>query len=320
MNKSKYVEEIEELNASDSSEQKPTKKSSRKSLKTIFIVILFILCVMGLAMIHKLRKEASVTLLPKTQMSSILNRKMPLLNTPKQTPVEKTVTDSGSGDTTISETKPDIPSNKTAAPIEQPITGIIVPIPAESDKVAMTVPVTTPTITSKPSFDYTLNDAITFKEHFLKGLPCESDYNKLLSARYKSSETQEVLNNLLPYCNGQQNTITNIRNVFLKNKKQALIAGYKEKSPKWIAYVKAVLVSVIEIRKLNPTTGKPKDIIYKAQNELYKQNIDGAAKLLRTLPAVMQEQMSDFFREAEIYVRADNSLNKLILSFENKGE
>ena len=34
----------------------------------------------------------------------------------------------------------------------------------------------------------------------------------------------------------------------------------------------------------------------------------------------MQQKMTDFYREAAIYNRAKNSIDQLILSFENKGE
>ncbi len=319
MNKNKYVDEIEELNATDTMERQTKRKSSRQTFKTLFIIILFILCVLGVTRIVKLHKEAASSLTERPQVNSVMPRKMPLLN------ATKSLANTSTSYIEIAEKKPAAPSLNTPVlaqtkPVDvkpDPIKSVDAVVPTPSIPVTSTLPNTPP----KPMvIGYTLQDALTFKDNFSKGNSCETDYQKLLVSPYKTQAMQIVLNNLSPYCSSQADALANIRTTFLKNKKQALIAGYKANSPKWIAYIKAILVSTVEIRKLNPKTSKPKDIIYKAQNELYRKNVYQAEKLLRTLPAVMQEQMTDFFREADIFIRANDSLNDLILSFDKKGE
>ena len=142
----------------------------------------------------------------------------------------------------------------------------------------------------------------------------------MLNTTHKTALTDDVLNNLSPYCLSNQSAIKNVKDAFLKNKKKALIVYYKENNPTWIAYLKAIPASLVEIRKINPTEDTPKDLIYKAQNEIDSQNISKAIDLITKLPLTMQQKMTDFYREAAIYNRAKNSIDQLILSFEVKGE
>lgn len=167
---------------------------------------------------------------------------------------------------------------------------------------------------------FTLRDALLFKEHFLTEESCFDDYQKLLHANGKNQEALDVLNDLSPYCLTNQQPVKNVRSAFLKDKKKALIVSYREKKPAWIAYLKAIPASIIEIRKINPVTDKPKDILYKAQNEINRQNVSKAVDLVTQLPLSMQLVMKNFYREAAIYNRAKNSIDMLILSFEYKGE
>ena len=167
---------------------------------------------------------------------------------------------------------------------------------------------------------FSLADALLFKEHFLTEESCFEDYQKLLNTTHKTTLTDDVLNNLSPYCLSNQSAIKNVRDAFLKNKKKALIVYYKENNPSWLAYLKAIPASLVEIRKINPTEDTPKDLIYKAQNEIDSQNISKAIDLITKLPLTMQQKMTDFYREAAIYNRAKNSIDQLILSFEVKGE
>lgn len=167
---------------------------------------------------------------------------------------------------------------------------------------------------------FTLGDALLFKEHFLTEESCFDDYQKLLHASGKTPEALDVLNNLSPYCLTNQPPVKNVRDAFLQDKKKALIVSYREKNPFWIAYLKAIPASIIEIRKINPTTNKPKDILYKAQNEINRQNVSKAVDYVTQLPLPMKLVMKDFYHEAAIYNRAENSIDMLILSFEYKGE
>lgn len=323
MKQNKYIEEIEELNTADVSqnERLRRKQNNRKIIKSVFILFLSVLCVTGLVLIHKLHIDARSNSEPRVRFSRMTAPKMPSANTsnmvnsfangmaesieaPKPFQIEKetpAVLNDLSARTeavlSLSETDKEI---------------------AKTEKASSSLPLKTEKEQLKS--DYTLKEALLFKEHFLKGDSCESDYQRLIQATHKTSQMKTVLNNLSMYCIGKTLTLQKMRETFLKDKKKALIAEYRQKGPYWVAAVKALLVSVVEIRKLHPTTSRPKDILYKAQNELYRQNIGQADRLLRTLPIVMQEAMADFFREAGLYSRADESLSELIMSFEQKGE
>ena len=325
MNKNKYMDEIEELNTNDIASAEPIrkKKSGHKTVKSFFIIVLSVLCVVGIVLIHKLHNEA-------------------VTNTSRPSRVGRIMTPGRTNTSAAVSSTPLTPESSTDFHTGSDISASILPTSAESVKDSLTLTETKQTLFEKSETssvlaqpiqsiqpivsdtsvqsNYSLHDALIFKEHFIKGMSCNSDYNKLMSASKKTPYMQSVLNNLSPFCLGKDLPLHNIRETFLKDKKRALIADYQSKNPQWLAYIKALFVSVIEIRRLNPISTKPKDIIYKAQNELYHHNIIQAEKLLRTLPIIMQESMNGFFREAEIYMRADESLNELILSFEGKGE
>lgn len=319
MNKNKYMDEIEELNAQDiaSESSSRTKKSSRKTVKSFFIIILSVLCIIGIVLIHKLHNESITNTSTQTRVSRIMSPRRTLATQSASLPAA-TVSHFDTESPVSQAVLPTIVSNETAT-LAIPET-----TPLSTDRTETIATPTSAVNLEIPEADvnpsYSLRDALIFKEHFLKGITCNADYNKLMAVPNKTRRMQSVLNNLSPFCSGKDLALDNIREAFLKDKKRALIASYQAKNPQWLAYIKALFVSVIEVRRLNPTSTKPKDIIYKAQNELYRQNIAQAEKLLRTLPIPMQEAMNDFFREAEIYMRADESLNELILSFEGKGE
>lgn len=336
MNKNKYMDEIEELNSQDTSspELARKKQSGRKAVKSLFIFVLSVLCVIGIILIHRLHKDAVIDTTNKIRINRMTQPRKVHSQNPVLSPVS-TVADTTSSARMSAEKKPvasigQIPAEVRAErfpqkpmPTLQQATSTADEIPADvsPDSISETVMGITPTIgITVAKSNYSLRDALMFKEHFLKGLSCESDYRKLMNATHKTRQMQSTLNYLSPFCSDRGDMFADIRATFLQNKREALIAMYKLQNPAWLAYIKALFVSVIEVRRLNPKSTKPKDIIYKAQSELYHQNITKAETLLRALPQPMQDAMSDFFREAEIYMRADESLNKLILSFERQGE
>ena len=176
--------------------------------------------------------------------------------------------------------------------------------------------------TEQPTFleGFTLKDALRFKENFLAENPCLIDYQKLLNVPNKTTQALAVLNDLSPYCLHNQKPVQNILDAFLKNKKEAIIEFHAKNNPAWLAYLKSIPVSLIEIRRINPTKNTEKNILYKAQNELLSQNVENAVNLVTQLPLYMQQKMNDFYREASIYNRALYNIDQLILSFERKGE
>ncbi len=336
MNKNKYMDEIEELNSQDTSSPDSVRKkqSGRKAVKSLFIFVLSVLCVIGIILIHRLHKDAVIDTTNKIRINRMTQPRKVHPQNPVLSPATTntditqstrflTEKNAGSSISPIpSEVKSQSFSKKSMTPSMQQTTPSTDEIPTnvKTDVARPTDSGITPTIGITVKTNYSLRDALMFKEHFLKGLSCESDYRKLMNATHKTRQMQSTLNYLSPFCSDRGEMFKDIRNTFLENKRDALIAMYKLQNPAWLAYIKALFVSVIEVRRLNPKSTKPKDIIYKAQSELYQQNITKAETLLRALPLPMQEAMGDFFRDAEIYMRADESLNKLILSFERQGE
>lgn len=311
MNAHKYMEEFDEIdNRGHGADETPTrKKSTRRIFKMISIIILSVLCVTGGVLIHKLNNRQAQGY-ESASLNKLLIRKQPADKTAVRPslsdPAPKVKQPLNSTDKTeISEVAEELTkplSNMNLLPqagIHENVQSIGVPI----------IPVKSPA-------EYTLAQALKFKEHFLTGLSCQSDYQALAMVKNKTPVMREVLNGLAPYCRHEVSALDNVKTAFVANKRKALVMMYQEKSPRWISYLKSVVVYLIEIRKLNPTSSRPKDILYKAQNEVYHNNIVKATVLLKQLPPQMQNAMPDFFREAEIYLQADNSLNELILSFE----
>lgn len=310
MKKHKYMEEIDEIGTRETgTEETPTKqKSTRRVLRGMLILILTALCVVGLILIKKIhQKSATETLTPTQTINNMVSKKIPLL---KKETVKNT-------ENSISVESPSIisinPIETTSTIKNSTADTTTSPIAAETP--VSVSPETNPIVLNIKT-NYTLAQALTFKENFLNGHSCRNDYLELTDSTNKTPEMLNAINNLSPYCLNHQNAAENVKNAFLKNKKNALVAMYQEKSPLWLSYLKTIPVYLIEIRKLNPTGSKPKDLIYKAQNELYQNNIEQADKILKQLPEHMQSAMLDFFREAELYLRADKSLTTLILSFE----
>ena len=311
MKKHKYMEEIDEIGTRETgTEETPTKqKSARRILKSVLILILTALCVVGLILIKKVNQKAHTDTLSAPQtINNILSKKMPLL---KKEPIND-ATISHIESVNIPVTTPSVSSpiesiSHTNTPHVQPS--------VTEEETASSVSEQEPIVLNTET-NYTLAQALTFKENFLNGHSCRNDYLSLTDSTNKTPEMLEVINNLSPYCLNHQNAAENVKKAFLKNKRKALVAMYQVKSPKWLSYLKTIPIYLIEIRKLNPTGSKPKDLIYKAQNELHQNNIEQADKILKQLPENMQSAMLDFFREAELYLRADKSLTSLILSFE----
>ena len=289
----------------------PRPKGFTRFLKPILITVLSVLCLLGGIVLHKTpshEKEHTQTTLTyqpisKPNQLNILAKKgteaQPTPNLaivkPISIPEKKEIVTHDNASLTINEQK------------------------SEATDVTQISSNETPVKTQQP-FGFTLKEALDFKEHFLTEDSCHTDYQKLLNLSDKTKEVVDVLNDLAPYCLSNQKPVKNLREAFLKDKKEALVIYYKENNPAWLAYLKAIPASLIEIRKINPTANKPKDILYKAQNEILSQNVSKAIEYVTMLPLSMQRKMNNFYREAAIYNRAKNSLDQLILSFEIKGE
>lgn len=324
----KETEEITQITESLSNNPTPKKRSKSLSriVKPILIVSLAVLCLTGGIVLHKIhafeKKHLNQKITHSLKQERPFSLKMSQTSTP-QKPINlfNTPSQNEMGNTPLPQSEDNVLS----------LTNPTNEIKTEENTVTETIteeqntPKEQPTLPQEENKNtkmdgFSLSDALLFKEHFLTEENCYEDYQKLLNVSNKTFLANDVLNNLSPYCLSNQSAIKNVRSAFLKNKKKALIVYYKENNPSWIAYLKAIPASLIEIRKINPTKNNPKDILYSAQNEIDSQNISKAIDLITKLPLTMQQKMTDFYREAAIYNRAKNSIDQLILSFEVKGE
>lgn len=332
--KTKETEEIEELSARIQEEETKKPSSFKKRFKAFVILFLSLLCLVGGALIYNMRTFSFDT---KSTLSTIEANKRVAMNMQKASlglkPVapqvavvptdlsqnevfaeESVIIDAGKNTATLAKIET-AQEDTTAVEIAE-----IVEQNNSSDIVYGTKQETSVTPKSTKIIGFSLQDALLFKEHFLTESSCYDDYQKLLYAKNKTPQALDVLNDLSPYCLSHQEPVENVRIAFLNDKKKALIASYKENNPLWLAYIKAIPASLIEFRKINPKSEKPKDLLFKAQNELYRQNVAKAVAYVTKLPLSMQREMKGFYREAAIYNRAKMSIDQLILSFEDKGE
>ncbi len=321
----KEHDDLEDMTENEMPEEDivPERHNLKRTLKNIVITILSLLCITGGVLIHKIHSlsiernhyNSSVTIQKKKGLlpnQGVIQSQPETIHPITPMVLSPTVTPTSIPEATSSETEKESISSTAEVPVNQ--------VMEETTPPNTTTEKQPETIITATSNTFSLRDALLFKEHFLTEESCFNDYQKLLNTPNKTQEALNVLNDLSPYCLTNQQPVDNVREAFLENKKRALIVSYKEKNPSWLAYIKAIPASIIEIRKVNPLKNKPKDILYKAQNEIYRQNVSKAVDFINQLPLSMQKEMKDFFREAAIYTRAKNSIDMLILSFEYKGE
>lgn len=183
------------------------------------------------------------------------------------------------------------------------------------------IPANPTLLTSKVSVPtLAFEEALLLRDHLNTGKSCLSDFKKVMKAEFRSKEEKEQLvEKLMPVCTARS-VFQNIEDTFYKNRKKALMTYYRLNNPLWLAYVKTILVRLVDMRKLNPNTEKPKDMISSAQNALHMKNLDMALQTVLKLPPAIQKDFRDFIGEAETYLGAQKEVENLILSFGQKGE
>lgn len=320
----KETDEIEKVNEDFSqAEDIPSRPNGFiRLLKPVLITVLSLLCLSGGIVLHKIHSIDRMNHTSKKYADYTPSSSLTLLKENTAAPTDNPLK-------TISpiKTVQNTPEISQIEPmISEPIPSSETPQQSLQAEEIITNPETEPLPVQKEIKKqiflegFSLKDALKFKENFLAENQCKEDYQKLLNVPNKTNEVLTVLSDLSPYCQNNQKPVQNVLEAFLKNKKEALIVYYKENNPPWLAYLKSIPISLIEIRRMNPVKRTPKNILYKAQNELIVQNVENAVNLVTTLPLSMQQKMNDFYREASIYNRAIQSLDQLILSFERKGE
>ncbi len=305
----------------------PQTVSVKQLMKSMFIIILSLLCVVGGLLIYQLhtRLEKARPILPgdepemtfpepDTEVPLTLSAEPAVSDIPVDTVLETT-------DTTPTEPDIVVPTPAVSEPTEpaanvQPEATLAqeeslpTETPAEPVEAA---PLPTP---EQPYF--TLQDALALRDHLYRGEACRSDFQKLLQSKVQNGAWHKMIEHLTPVC--AQDKPLHLHTLFRKERKQAVIMYYQMNNPWWLAYLKAIPATLVEVRRLNPTTQTPMDLLSAAENALLQDDIQGALQFIQKLPQPMQAKFTDFKAKADLYLAAQNEVSSLILSFERKGK
>lgn len=288
----------------------PTPRSFRRFFKSVLVVFLSVLCVGAGVLIYQIhhRLDQFHPILPTLRPAPLA----PLSQRPEPaTPsINQTATESNrvlpNAEKQLSESKQGlarITSEDTAVTV-------IEPDPAANIEKQ-----------PEPSLPvFTLRDALTLRDHLNSAVSCREDLQTLLKSRIPGDEWNSMVEKLTPICVTDKTIMTEMNTLFRRNKKRAVIAYYHKNNPWWLAYLKAVSVAIIEIRRINPQTETPSDILSAAQNQLAQRDIGGTADLIRKLPSEMQTAFQPFLDKADDYKAAQQEVDRLILLFERKGK
>lgn len=170
---------------------------------------------------------------------------------------------------------------------------------------------------TKPHF--TPADALNLRDNFLSEEPCGDDLRKLIMSDNQSEAAQAVIKDTSYFCFATTNVQNELKNLFLKSKKEALIRYYKEHDPRWKYRLKKVFVTLVKTRNLNPTGNTVPDLLDRAHNALMAKNMTLTIETLAMLPDNIRAMFTEFMQKTENFVKAKTALDALILSY-SKGE
>ena len=300
----------------------PTMLSIRRFLKSVFVIILSLVCVFVGILIYHLHTPIEKTPVkqatyhPSVQHNFKVNR----------TPVFPSVTSNLPVDSEESFT--DLPiSEETDVSADAPAT--IRPEPSrELSETTIVEPVKTefvknPAIMAEPvalKSTISLTDALSLRDHLLTGDSCLADLQIIMKSEIPNArEKEELVDRLMPICTSRS-AFKDLQILFNKNRKSALMTYYRLNNPSWLAYLKAFGTSLVDIRRIHPLKKRAKDIIFQAQDAMVQKRIGLAVHYVKELPPAIQADFYEFMGLAESYLSAQKAAEKLVLSFDGKGE
>ncbi|MGN1063618.1 MAG: hypothetical protein ACI4QM_04785 [Alphaproteobacteria bacterium] len=186
--------------------------------------------------------------------------------------------------------------------------------PTEIQSADDTLPDTKP----KTRSDYTLQDALIFRDHFLSEQSCANDFRKLILTDVKTFQMQEVITKTSYFCLSEPTVSDDLTAAFATAKKKALIRYYENQQPAWKGKIRAFLSSLIKVRNLNPTGSQVPDLLDKAHNALDGKNMTLCLETLNYLPETIKPIFARFSADAVRYTDAAGALDALILSYEKE--
>ncbi len=314
---SKKQSEKQKESTQTTSATTPAKKLGNRRL---IVTVLSVLFVIGGVLILRLHRPAPVA--PKPTVSVTMKRPAPV-----QIPAQIVTEPTPVIETPVVEPAPAAENTIEPAPFLDPIVQtmpepeeIIPEIPAEpvTEPVEQPLPQALQEHAKLAAGTAKLGDILALRDNFTNNDSCTDGYEKLLTLEPRTPLLQNAMDALAPICTKKEPVMSALTHTFSKAKKRAVMAYYKAKYPRWW-FIKAIPVSVIEIRRLNPRNYRPMDKMHRAHNALIRQDIDQAIRFVNELPPLMRAQMDDFVAAAQAYNNARAGLDAVILSFE-KGE
>ncbi|MDR2901615.1 MAG: hypothetical protein LBU87_00700 [Lactobacillales bacterium] len=303
--------------------------SFKRFLKSALITILAILCIIGGVFIHTLYKKP-------------ITRKAPLPAAVTQERPRAGVITEQKTHTTPFKTK-ETPTAEVIPPAEEKLeAAIIYPAPQTSiipiddpeelivvqekpapkiKQMTETIPLSTPMEYARPLpreiSGIAMADILALQNALNNETSCAAAFQKLSAVSAKKELIQQAVIDLTPYCSGGNTyPLKDLKNTFKKDRKNVLGAYYRENNPLWLAYLKIFAHTMVDVQKLHPSGNSVPDILDKAQNALNGNNITDALLALKGLPGSLEPRMSEFLLKAQKYLKAKESVQMLILSFE----
>ena len=339
---------VSETTASTSQSEKHPKKpfSLRKTLRSVLITILSVLCIIGGVLIHKLHSKgmAAYPTFKRTEATR------PALMVPSVmlTPTPKPILDS---ETDVSDEQPITISSMATPPsttdkarhLADDIADEFATLSPASDTPSDTAdlslissdepkaitPSPLPATEKQPpsitrpllkNHAVPLNAVLKLQHDFYHTASCRNAFDVLQSKVGDDLKARQVVVDLSAFCAEPGSAKKRLKTLFLKDKKQGLYAYYHQSHAPWYAYVRALLIDLIDVHEINPKGETPPELIDRAQTAIDQGNIAEALRILTALPFELKAEFASFFREAAAFVRAEESLKALILSYEKQGE
>ncbi|MBR6412103.1 MAG: hypothetical protein IKS41_02950 [Alphaproteobacteria bacterium] len=301
----------------------PVFESVKHLGRPILIVLLSFFCIFVGVLIYQLTTPVEdLTLSPKKQTTLIKENakksaKSSALFQPHK-PVQSILRVENTSSPKIQESVPTpVPQPQEVPPPPEPEVQGDAPVTPSAPP---ETPVVEPVISKPAEPLLSLENTLQLRDHLAQGQSCLEDLKILMKNNLPNREDKDrLIEKLMPVCT-VRSVFQGIEDTFYKNRKKALMTYYRLNNPTWLAYLKTFGSSLVDIRKLNPSKEKPKDMISSAQNALVMKNLSEALQKIQKLPPEIRSEFNDFIGQAQTYLAAQKEVENLILSFGRKGE
>ena len=171
--------------------------------------------------------------------------------------------------------------------------------------------VTSLSYSPKATMNYSLLKAIELRDALKNGGDCRVLLEELIAMPDKTPEMDQALMDLLKSCldrpiNGQ------MKQAFYATKKRAILRIFQAQYPSYLAYLKALPYFLVDIRKKNPTTDTPLDILDRIQNAVEEERPQLVLTLIPELPENVQATLHEVTQLAVAEADLNKTLNQLM--------